>query len=95
MCQAIAILLEADAEFVCAMEDVLDLYHRSYDENRHLVCLDVASKQLIGAVIEPIPAEPGQPERCDHEYAIAASPPNHLPSLSFLRSQKRSSLPRV
>ncbi len=59
---------EADAEFVCAMEDVLDVYHRPYDEKRPLVCLDEASKQLIGEVIEPIPAEPGQPERFDYEY---------------------------
>ena len=51
------------------MEDVLDVYHRPYDENRPLVCLDEASKQLIGEVIEPIPAEPGQPERFDYEYA--------------------------
>ncbi len=59
---------EANAEFVCAMEDVLDVYHRPYDEKRPLVCLDEASKQLIGEVIEPIPAEPGQPERFDYEY---------------------------
>ena len=50
------------------MEDVLDVYHRPYDEKRPLVCLDEASKQLIGEVIEPIPAEPGQPERYDSEY---------------------------
>jgi hypothetical protein len=50
------------------MEDVLDVYHRPYDENRPMVCLDEASKQLIGEVIEPIPAEPGQPERFDYEY---------------------------
>jgi hypothetical protein len=50
------------------MEDVLDVYHRPYDEKRPLVCLDEASKQLIGEVIEPIPAEPGQPERYDYEY---------------------------
>jgi hypothetical protein len=50
------------------MEDVLDVYHRPYDEDRPLVCLDEASKQLIGEVIEPIPAEPGQPERFDYEY---------------------------
>lgn len=50
------------------MEDVLDVYHRPYDEERPLVCLDEASKQLIGEVIEPIPAEPGQPERFDYEY---------------------------
>jgi len=50
------------------MEDVLEVYHRPYDEKRPLVCLDEASKQLIGEVIEPIPAEPGQPERFDYEY---------------------------
>jgi hypothetical protein len=33
------------------MEDVLDVYHRTYDEKRPLVCLDEASKQLIGEVI--------------------------------------------
>lgn len=50
------------------MEDVLDVYHRPYDEKRPLVCLDEASKQLIGEVVEPIPAEPGQPQRYDYEY---------------------------
>ena len=60
---------KADAEFVAAMEDVLEVYHRPYDEARPLVCLDEASKQLIGEVIEPMPAEPGQPERFDYEYA--------------------------
>lgn len=50
------------------MEDVLEVYHRPYDEERPLVCLDEASKQLIGEVIEPIPAAPGQPERFDYEY---------------------------
>ena len=50
------------------MEDVLEVYHRPYDEKRPLVCLDEASKQLVGEVIEPIPAEPGQPERFDYEY---------------------------
>ena len=59
---------KVDAEFVAAMEDVLEVYHRPYDEARPLVCLDEASKQLVGEVIEPIPAEPGQPERFDYEY---------------------------
>jgi hypothetical protein len=53
---------------VAAMEDVLEVYHRPYDEARPLVCLDEASKQLVGEVVEPIPAEPGQPERFDYEY---------------------------
>src|SRR5205807_5511369 len=59
---------EADAEFVCAMEDVLEVYHRPYDEKRPLVCLDEASKQLIGETVRPLPAQPGQPERFDYEY---------------------------
>jgi hypothetical protein len=59
---------EANAEFVCAMEDVLEVYHRPYDEKRPQVCLDEASKQLVGEVVQPIPAEPGQPERFDYEY---------------------------
>lgn len=59
---------EADADFVCAMEDVLEVYHRPYDEKRPLVCLDEASKQLVGEAVRPPPAEPGQPERFDYEY---------------------------
>ena len=59
---------ESNAEFVAAMEDVLEVYHRPYDEKRPLVCLDEASRQLIGEVKQPIPAQPGQPERFDCEY---------------------------
>jgi hypothetical protein len=50
------------------MEDVLEVYHRPYDEQRPLVCLDEASKQLIGETVQSLPAEPGQPERFDYEY---------------------------
>ena len=50
------------------MEDVLEVYHRPYDEERPLVALDEASKQLVGEVVQPLPPEPGQPERFDYEY---------------------------
>jgi transposase len=50
------------------MEDVLEVYHRPYDEKRPLVCLDEASKQLVGEAVQPLPAQPGQPERFDYEY---------------------------
>jgi len=50
------------------MEDVLDVYHRPYDEARPLVCLDEASRQLIGETITPIPVAPGRPARVDYEY---------------------------
>src|SRR4051812_34542899 len=33
-----------------------------------VVCLDEATKQLIGEVREPLPARPGEVERCDCEY---------------------------
>jgi hypothetical protein len=50
------------------MEDVLEVYHRPEDEKRPVVCLDEASRQLIGETVQPIPAAPGQPERFDFEY---------------------------
>jgi hypothetical protein len=50
------------------MEDVLDVYHRPPDEKRPVVCLDEASKQLVGEVVQPLPPEPGRPERFDYEY---------------------------
>jgi hypothetical protein len=50
------------------MEDVLEVYHRPYDAKRPLVALDEASKQLVGEVVQPIPAVPGRPERFDYEY---------------------------
>src|SRR5213078_3044981 len=59
---------EANAEFVCNMEDVLDVYHRPEDESRPVVCLDEASRQLIGETAQPVPAAPGRPERVDYEY---------------------------
>jgi len=57
-----------NAQFVAAMEDVLDVYHRPYDESKPLVCLDEASKQLVAEARPSIPVEPGQPKRVDPEY---------------------------
>jgi hypothetical protein len=50
------------------MEDVLEVYHRPYDANRPVVCLDEASKQLIAEVREPLPAKPGSVAKHDSEY---------------------------
>ena len=38
---------QASADFVCAMEDVLEVYTRPYDPARPVVCLDELSKQLV------------------------------------------------
>ena len=59
---------QANAEFVCAMEDVLEVYTRPYDPRRPQVCLDETSKQLVADTREPLPATPGQPARVDYEY---------------------------
>lgn len=39
---------EAGPEFVCAMEEVLDIYARPYDPLHPVVCLDESPRQLIG-----------------------------------------------
>jgi len=59
---------KANADFVCAMEDVLEVYTRPYDPQRPMVCLDESSKQLVKETRRPIPARPGQPRRVDYEY---------------------------
>lgn len=50
------------------MEDVLDVYQRPYDPRFPVICMDEASKQLIGEVRKPLPLKPGQPLRIDSEY---------------------------
>ncbi len=50
------------------MEHVLAVYARPYDPNYPVVCVDEASKQLIGEVATPQRAEPGKPARVDYEY---------------------------
>lgn len=50
------------------MEDVLDVYTRSYDPLHPWVCFDESNKQLIAETQLPLPAEPGRPERYDYQY---------------------------
>jgi len=56
---------QANAAFVCAMEDVLEVSTRPYDARRPQVCLDETSTQLVAETREPIPATPGQAVRVD------------------------------
>lgn len=58
----------ANAEFVCAMEGVLELYHEPYDPLRPVVCFDEGTKQLIGETRTPLPMRPGELRRYDYEY---------------------------
>ena len=45
------------------MEDILEVYKRSYDETYPLICMDESSKQHIKETRQPIPAKPGTVER--------------------------------
>jgi len=60
---------EANADFVWHMEDVLDVYHRPYDPDRPLICLDETRRQLLAETRAPLPATPGRLARHDPEYA--------------------------
>jgi hypothetical protein len=59
---------EHSAEFVCAMETVLEVYHRPYDPDFPVVCMDETSKQLVAETRVPLPPLPGEPLRYDYEY---------------------------
>jgi len=59
---------ERNAEFVCAMENVLEVYKRPYDAKRPVVCMDEKPKQLVKETRTPIGCRKGQPQRFDFEY---------------------------
>lgn len=59
---------KANAAFVAQMEDVLDVYARPPDPRRPQVCFDETNKQQLIEVQQPLPMEPGQPERFESEY---------------------------
>jgi hypothetical protein len=50
------------------MEDVLDIYQRPYDPKRPVVCMDEVPRQLLRDVREPLPLQPGRPQRYDYHY---------------------------
>jgi hypothetical protein len=50
------------------MEQVLDIYERSYDPDYPVVCFDERPCQLLDDVLMPIPMKPGRVERTDYEY---------------------------
>jgi hypothetical protein len=59
---------KANAAFVAAMEDVLDVYARPFDPTRPLVCFDERNKEHHIEVIRPIPMESGEPERFESTF---------------------------
>jgi len=63
-----AIPPEHSAEFVAAMEDVLEIYQRPLDPACPVICRDETSKQLVGEARVSLPVAPGQPRREEYEY---------------------------
>ncbi len=59
---------EQNGDFVAHMEDILDVYQKPYDPEKPVICMDEQPVQLIKETRQPLPAEPGQPERVDYEY---------------------------
>lgn len=61
------VIPEASADFVCAMEEVLDEYQQTYDAKYPRVCLDESPKQLISETRQVYVDEKGV-EYTDFEY---------------------------
>jgi len=55
-------------EYRRRMYDILGLYREPYDPNKPVIGIDEKPKQLIGDSREPIPMQPGNPEKYDYEY---------------------------
>jgi len=57
-----------DEEYIERMEDVLDVYERSYNQAFPVVCVDEKPIVLHADSREPLPMTDGQPKRVDYEY---------------------------
>jgi hypothetical protein len=55
------------------MEAVLTVYEQPYAEAYPQVCLDEKLVTLHADVVEPLPVQPGRPERVDYEYERAGT----------------------
>jgi hypothetical protein len=55
------------AEYVCHMEDFLEVYTQPYEPKRPHVCMDETNKQLLSGARQLRPSQPGQTQRVDYE----------------------------
>ena len=55
-------------EYLARLEDVLSLYHLSYNEKRPVICLDELPFQMLGEKIAPIRMKSGAVKKFDYEY---------------------------
>ncbi len=59
---------EQNADFVAALEKVLDVYKRPYNKDSPVLCRDESPRQLIPETRTAIPAAAGRPACYDSEY---------------------------
>lgn len=64
---------QADAEFVAAMEAVLDTYEKPYDPDHPVLSMDEQPVQLIKETRHPLPATRRHARRVDYEYERAGT----------------------
>jgi hypothetical protein len=64
------VIPSASAEFVCQMEEVLDVYERPYEESHPVVCLDESPHQLISETRAGFMNKEGV-KHLDYEYRRA------------------------
>lgn len=51
------------------MEEILDVYQKTYNLKHPLICMDEASRQLLSDETQPLPMKPGTAKRVDDKYA--------------------------
>lgn len=61
------VIPEANADYVCAMEEVLEVYERPYDERHPVVCVDESPHQLVSEIKPGFIDSKGQ-RYVDYEY---------------------------
>lgn len=59
---------QEDADFVAAMEDILDVYQLPHDPMFPVWCMDEKPYQILGDSREPLPMRPGDTAKIDSEY---------------------------
>jgi DDE superfamily endonuclease len=64
---------KADAEFVAAMEQVLDTYEKPYDAEHPVLCMDEQPVQLVKETRPVIAATKHHAQRVDYEYERAGT----------------------
>src|SRR5882757_1596150 len=62
------VVADLDDEYIAKMEDVLEVYERTYDLQEPVICLDEKPITLHADLRPASPAVPGREARRDNEY---------------------------